>query len=96
MRETIFTMHDLSQTAVKPNDKMYAVIAYVVHTDNMSQHFLRLCDSKIVNPNELSLRELKRDYNNFTKVTEEVYNKYHDILHGRTRTGFQSLERMMS
>jgi hypothetical protein len=95
MRTEEHVLHNLSVVDKMDDPNRWKVIAYKITTDNMEQHFLRLGYSKLVNPAEITLGELKQMGEHFVKVTQEVYEKYMKVLHNESRVPFRSLERLI-
>ena len=97
MRNEIYTYYDLKQYTQLPySNNKTRVLAYRIETDNMTQYFLRTIDSRIVNPNAYTAYELSNGGEVFIKVEKNVYDKYHDIINGKSRSSVRSLERLVS
>lgn len=95
MRVEEHVLHNLSIVNVMDDPNRWKVIAYKITTDNMEQCFLRLGYSKLINPIEINLGELKQMGEHFVKVTNEVYDKYMKFLRNESRTPLRSLERLI-
>lgn len=95
MREVVLTLHDGKQvTSVPPGRERY-VVAKKITTDNITQFFLKTISSKLINPNETSIYEMRKDDGVMIRVTEEVYVKYHNVINGVSRVSFRSLESLI-
>lgn len=95
-KDVLYTLHNLKQVTEIPTYRKYHVLAYKVTTANMVQCFLRMYVGKLVNPLIISLSELKHYDEHFVRVNEDIYNRYHKILNGQSKTPLNSLERLLS
>jgi len=95
MRIEEHVLHDMSIVNTMDDPHRWKVIAYKIKTDNLEQCFLRLGYSKLVNPAEITLGELKQMGEHFVKVTNEVYDKYIKVLRNESKTPLRSLERLI-
>lgn len=92
MRQVILTLHNKTQVESVPPGRDKLIIAKKVITDNMVQHYLKTISSRLVNPAETSVFELRKDDGVLVKVSEKLYNMYHEVINGNSRVSFRSLE----
>lgn len=94
MREEMYVYHNLMIGDIRPENK-FKVLAYRIKTEHLTQCFLRVIDTKLVNPSEYNMHQLVKSGEEFVKVTEEHFNKYLDIIHNKSRVPLKSLERLI-
>lgn len=95
MRDELYTYYDLSQSNELKHVNKLKVLAYKITTANMVQHFLRIIDSMLVDPRKFNMWEIMKGREEFVKVSEEIYDKYHKILNDESRATIRSLERLI-
>lgn len=91
---TEFTLHNKTVVPSVPIEREYLIIAKKVITDNLNRYFLKSISSGYINPDEYSSFQLRKDLGTYVEVSDKVYNKYHEIINGTSRTTYKSLERM--
>lgn len=95
MREESYIYYDMTESDFLKHRNKCKVIAYKIKTEHLTQCFLRVIDTKLVGRFQFSASELLHSGEEFAKVNEEIYNKYLDILNGKSRVPLKSLERMI-
>jgi len=89
-----FTLHNKSIVQTVPKEREYLILAKKVTNEVLTRYFLKSMISGYVNPDEYTSYQLRKDLGTYIEVSEAIYNKYHDIINGISRTPFKSLERM--
>jgi hypothetical protein len=89
-----FTLHNKSIVQSIPQEREYLVLAKKVTNEVLTRYFLKSVASGYINPDEYSSYQLRKDIGTYIEVSEIMYDKYHDIINGISRTPFKSLERM--
>jgi hypothetical protein len=95
MRTTLLTLFNKTQVESVPVGREYLVLAKAVTTDSMTQYLLKVLGNRLINPVDYTIYELKKNDGQLVRVSEEVYNKYHAIINGQSKTPLRTLEGML-
>lgn len=95
MRTEQYVYHNLKVSDELVGDNKKKVLAYQIRTDNLTQSFLRVIDTKLVDPAVFSVHEIYHADELFVKVKPDVYDTYLAILLGSSKVTLRTLERVI-
>jgi hypothetical protein len=95
-----YTIHNRTIVDSIPLGREHLVIAkeinnQVSETQLVTRYYVKLINNKLVNPAGLSAFEMRKNEGKFVEVKKEVYDKYHNIINGKSRVSLMSLEGIM-
>jgi hypothetical protein len=86
---------ELDAEAISERD-MERVVAKNIRGKQLNRYYLRVTGNSVVNPIRTFLAELDKEDVVFVEVSEEHYELYLKALHGKTRTSFTSIGRLIN
>lgn len=95
MRELTFTLFDGTFVDEVTVLNQFKVIAKRVKTENLDRFFLKELNSRIINPAEITLADLKRDEGSMVEVSKDVFDLYHKVISNNSRTSYSSIQSMI-
>lgn len=93
---TNYTLHNKSVVSDLNIGQEKDVVAKHIISDSLERFYLRVDNGHVINPLEISIAELRKIIPVFVETSENNYTLYHKAIHGQTRTGFKSLERIIN
>ncbi len=85
----------INLTKDKPHDGFaHRVIAKKITEVENPRFYVALASSFILNPRDLSDREMKSHHNGFMQVSPEIFEKYVNFAMGTSNISFKVIERL--
>lgn len=89
------TGSSVNVTEEKPHDGFaHRVIAKKIVNVENPRFYVALANSYILNPRDLSDREMKSQHNGFMQVSPEIFDKYTRFAMNLSNISFKSIERL--
>lgn len=89
------TGNTISVTEEKPHDGFaHRVIAKRIVNVESPRFYIALANSSILNPRQLSDREMKSQHNGFKQVSPEIFDKFVNYATNKTAISFKVIERL--
>lgn len=93
MRKETYVYYNLKVSDELVGDNKKKVLAYQIETDNLTQCFLRVIDTKLIDPAVFSAHEVYHGDEHFVKVKPDIYQKYLEVISGNSKVTLRTLER---
>lgn len=87
--------NSINVTEEKPHDGfVHRVIAKKIVNVENPRFYIALANSFVLNPRDLSDREMKSHHNGFMQVSPEIFDKYVKFAMGTSNISFKTIERL--
>lgn len=95
-REMVYLLYDGSKISEEPQEaRKFRIIGKSLETANLHRFWIRTVSNKVFDPKVYSEYELKNSIPRFVEVKKEVYEIYEKYVTNKTKTGINSIERLI-